>query len=183
MIITSNPHGALMHSGIKGQKWGRRRYQNEDGTWTTAGKERRRLEYDNSRDDDLVKYSKHNAVMQAYAKAQAQDIETAQKAGNSAYDAFNKSAQALRKADTMRNKEITNKPDLSGMTNKELQDAITRMNLERQYTNLTAEPATKSGAEKAADILEFTGTILAITASALGAAAGIKTLIEKKNAE
>ena len=30
----------LMHHGIKGQKWGVRRYQNEDGTWTAAGKAR-----------------------------------------------------------------------------------------------------------------------------------------------
>lgn len=30
----------LIHYGTKGQKWGVRRYQNEDGTLTTAGKER-----------------------------------------------------------------------------------------------------------------------------------------------
>ena len=30
----------LYHYGIKGQKWGVRRYQNEDGSLTSAGKER-----------------------------------------------------------------------------------------------------------------------------------------------
>ncbi len=30
----------LYHHGIKGQKWGVRRFQNEDGTWTEAGKKR-----------------------------------------------------------------------------------------------------------------------------------------------
>ena len=30
----------LMHYGVKGQKWGVRRYQNEDGTLTDAGKKR-----------------------------------------------------------------------------------------------------------------------------------------------
>lgn len=30
----------LYHHGIKGQKWGIRRYQNPDGTYTAAGKER-----------------------------------------------------------------------------------------------------------------------------------------------
>lgn len=31
---------ALSHHGIKGQKWGVRRFQNPDGTWTNAGKDR-----------------------------------------------------------------------------------------------------------------------------------------------
>ena len=30
----------LCHHGIKGQKWGVRRYQNEDGTLTALGKKR-----------------------------------------------------------------------------------------------------------------------------------------------
>lgn len=34
----------LQHHGVKGQKWGVRRYQNEDGTRTAEGKERRRQE-------------------------------------------------------------------------------------------------------------------------------------------
>ena len=33
----------LYHHGVKGQKWGVRRYQNEDGTWTETGKKRRRI--------------------------------------------------------------------------------------------------------------------------------------------
>lgn len=34
----------LMHYGIKGQKWGVRRYQNEDGTLTPAGRKKYKLE-------------------------------------------------------------------------------------------------------------------------------------------
>ncbi len=30
----------LIHYGIKGQKWGQRRFQNPDGTWTEEGKKR-----------------------------------------------------------------------------------------------------------------------------------------------
>lgn len=32
----------LMHHGIKGQRWGNRRFQNEDGSYTDAGRARRR---------------------------------------------------------------------------------------------------------------------------------------------
>lgn len=35
------PHGYLIHHGIIGQKWGVRRYQNSDGSYTSAGKARR----------------------------------------------------------------------------------------------------------------------------------------------
>ena len=41
MIYTIRNSGYLAHHGIKGQKWGIRRYQNEDGTLTAAGKKRR----------------------------------------------------------------------------------------------------------------------------------------------
>lgn len=36
----------LQHHGIKGMKWGVRRYQNNDGTYTAAGKKRRNSESD-----------------------------------------------------------------------------------------------------------------------------------------
>lgn len=35
----------LAHHGIKGQKWGVRRFQNEDGTYTEEGKRRRQAEF------------------------------------------------------------------------------------------------------------------------------------------
>lgn len=38
----TNSNSYFAHYGIKGQKWGVRRYQNKDGSYTSAGKIRRR---------------------------------------------------------------------------------------------------------------------------------------------
>lgn len=45
----------LAHHGIKGQKWGVRRYQNDDGTYTEAGKKRYAKEIERDAKDFLRK--------------------------------------------------------------------------------------------------------------------------------
>ena len=51
---------ALYHHGIKGQKWGVRRFQNKDGSLTPAGRKR----YD---DDGLSNTSRKEARLTKYA--------------------------------------------------------------------------------------------------------------------
>ena len=49
----------LYHHGIKGQRWGIRRFQNEDGSYTAAGKKRRAENYsDTQRTRDRKIYGK-----------------------------------------------------------------------------------------------------------------------------
>lgn len=57
----------LMHHGIKGQKWGVRRYQNEDGSLTEAGKER----YGTRKDSGVTKYGKNVDSNKSSAAAMA----------------------------------------------------------------------------------------------------------------
>ena len=59
-------HDDLAHFGIKGQKWGVHRFQNEDGTRTPAGKKR-----DRSKDagEDKEKSDDHKTSRSAKAKA------------------------------------------------------------------------------------------------------------------
>ena len=50
------PNDELKHHGILGQKWGIRRYQNEDGSYTEAGKARRAKDFAKAAKDS-AKYS------------------------------------------------------------------------------------------------------------------------------
>ena len=60
----------LIHYGVRGQKWGERQWQNEDGTWTEAGKERRRI--GDSRGGSSAKTSSGGS----FAKSIKEDVRT-----------------------------------------------------------------------------------------------------------
>lgn len=63
----------LVHHGVTGMKWGVRRYQNEDGTLTVAGKKR----YTVGEDGDLIKKPKHrsNSLSALLARRKNQKVD------------------------------------------------------------------------------------------------------------
>lgn len=75
----------LQHHGIKGQKWGVRRFQNADGTLTSAGKKRISKEYKK----EAVKVSKELAKNQTKLYVSAYN-KTADHMNNGGIDKFNK---------------------------------------------------------------------------------------------
>lgn len=74
---------SLSHHGIRGQKWGVRRYQNEDGSLTSAGKKR----YDVNNASDRKKLSKQYSD---YSKKAQANIN--KKANRMYVDAYNETA-------------------------------------------------------------------------------------------
>lgn len=96
----------IYHFGIKGMKWGRRRFQNKDGSLTPAGKKRYG---DESSDSDS-----------SGAKPPTMTIK---RPGSSS----------------------SSKKKVSEMSDEELRNRINRMNMEKQYAQLSKELSGGSG--------------------------------------
>ena len=150
----------LQHYGIPFMKWGQRRFQNEDGTYTELGKARRRgesSEQTEKRKETMFKAGKDGKPSRA------------EKLTRSASEVVN-SAQRLR--NNAKNTKIESKvkektKDISKMSNKELQDVINRYNLEQQYKNVIRQQETvKEGKNKVDQFLEIGGAILGAASSA-----------------
>lgn len=104
----------IKHHGIKGQKWGVRRFQNKDGSLTDAGRKRYG---DGTTSDDY-----RNALNAT--KTVSEGVEQVRK--------FKSSSDKLK--DRKVEKDI--RKNVSQMSDKELQQAVQRLNMEENYTRM-----------------------------------------------
>lgn len=160
----------LYHWGVKGMKWGVRRYQNKDGTLTAEGKNR----YDRDVRENNAKKKDNRIVIDGpdpkrWAK---EDL------GRSKRIVDESSSMVGELGKIERNSRTTSKQklDLSNMTDQQLRDRINRANLEKQYNDMFAPQTTSRGREYTRAILDTAGTVLAVGSSALGIALAIKEL-------
>lgn len=172
----------LKHWGVKGMRWGERRYQNKDGSLTDAGKRRyardaREKGYDKEDSSGYYKTSgKKNkredlgVDVDRYVK---EDRERSRRLLNESEQLTNKLKNANDRA---MKKTPKSRMDLSEMTDKEMRERINRELLERQYNDMFAPQNVNRGREHLSDILEVAGSVLGIGASALGIALAIKEL-------
>ena len=123
----------LNHSGVKGMKWGVRRYQNKDGSLTPAGKKRYASEMNKLRSDKKV-------VKTASAtKAKLDKLNTERKAVDEQKKAlFGRSKKSGDTAETTPRK-VMKKKKASEMTDAELKAVISRMEMEKNYKDLMVE--------------------------------------------
>ena len=142
---------ALYHHGIKGQKKGERRYQNEDGTYTEEGKLRRRKLY-----NEVLKPGKDGSP-------------------SSAEKTMRRGLDILNNIKTINDKKIEKKrrndreEEISQMSDQELRNRINRYNLEQQYNQLLKQrqQEAKVGRNAISSFLDIAIPIATIATSAV----------------
>jgi hypothetical protein len=166
-------YNSLQHWGIKGMKWGVRRYQNKDGTLTDAGKKRM---YGEMFDQE----SKEDKVRKRYVADANRWVNEDISNTKGVVDATASLNRELERANTtLRRKPKEPDIDLSNMSDKEMRDAINRKLLERQYKEMVVPQNTSRGKETVESILAVTGTTLGIASSSLAIALSIRKLMGK----
>lgn len=153
----------LYHHGIKGQKWGRRRYQNADGSLTAEGKTR---------------YGTKEKFEDQYPKDVSKSVNNVKRGAGNVKKATNKTLEVINAKDKAANKERI-KNDISKMSDDELRAIVNRLNMEERYTQVMESRYAPSGKSKVEKILSYAGTAAAATVSAIELYQKIKEMRNK----
>lgn len=97
----------IAHHGIKGQRWGIRRYQNPDGTLTDAGRRRQAKEYQTTlrkADRDLQFTTMARSNLRLNAETYSKKAERAQLKADRASNSDKRRARVLNKANKIKQK-------------------------------------------------------------------------------
>ena len=147
----------LRHHGIKGQKWGVRRFQNSDGSLTSAGRKR----YGDGKGSSVEDYQ--NAIKKT--KAAGESVENIRK--------FNNDIKRIK--DPAMEKRIRKSTET--MTDKELQQRVNRLNMEDNYTRMMMNrEQLKQGEDYVNRVLDVSAVALRGATTALTIALLVKQL-------
>lgn len=172
----------LQHWGIKGMKWGVRRYQNKDGSLTDAGKKRYYKEADAGHyDKEGYNGTRYKETKKGKKEAfYADPEEWARRDNIAAKRIAEETSHMTSKLKQMSDKSIRNRPkatmDLSNMTDEQMRREINRKLLEKQYNDMFAPQKQAKGREFVSKFMDVGTDVLAVTGSALGIALAVQQL-------
>ena len=131
----------LIHAGVKGMKWGQRRYQNKDGTLTEAGKRRYGK---NNKTDDNEKSSKNKKEQKSVSEKSNSKVDI-DKMSTKDIKELNKRSEAIKKYyehnPTVKQKQIKKLEDKSDIADEVAKTA-------REASNLSGNMSKMFGASK-----------------------------------
>ena len=172
----------LLHSGVKGMKWGQRLYQNKDGSLTALGKQR----YGTKGNYEKVQAAKRAAspeklkAAKARAKAQARteaEIEKYKKKKEEAVNGKSTDEKSSKEKKTIisvsKEKQnatniIRDKRAVKKMSDAELDAALSRLQKEQKYKDMIDGENVKKGKEALSDALRNSGKQAITTVATAG---------------
>lgn len=126
----------LTHHGIKGMRWGIRRYQNKDGTLTAKGKKRYSAEMEKLKEKERVLKNKQRtqAKIDRLLK-KSQELDELEKS----LDPKKKSVQDGSEPTSKSVSSKTKLPKVDSLSNDELNILVTRLRNEQQYKKYVSD--------------------------------------------
>jgi hypothetical protein len=185
--IIGTDGGELYHSGTKGQKWGKRLYQYEDGSLTPLG----RIHYGvgPARDESMLARDRQ---IKANKKAYEKSLKKANKRAKEELDKQAKRDAGESEESSKKTTTTSSKKKISEMSNEELDSYITRLQKEKQVkelenavygTNINSSENNKkanNGKSFARQIGESAARTI-LTATVVYAAGGVVNAMAKDN--
>ena len=162
----------LYHYGIKGQKWGVRRFQNSDGSLTNAGKKRYGTQENFEKQYPIDK-----------KKSDISTINSGREAARNAKEINRNLKEIEREKLSKKQKKVNTqieeaaRDDARRMSDQELREAVNRLNMEENYTRMMANRNYIDVGESAASkFMDKATKALVVTEAALSIALIVRQL-------